>query len=439
MPEFLRKVESPGEYGPLRAGFHFDASRGYTALVGPNNSGKSALLQLIYRTLIDDGEFGASRVVLILPDRDYVEATTETGGQTLTNWNNQLAQQLHGQPLSYASVPPSGPVRPQLPRLLLHGDLIAQVTATNELLLRLGLPPFRLTGPQEVRFENIAVHLQGAGLRGVFHILAALTNADVTAVLIDEPELSLEPRLQRALRDILVDASRDKVIVVATHSHLFLNRSDVEANQLVTRSADGTVVRALTDQRELYDVTFDLLGSSTEDLFFPRNYVIVEGASDQVIVERILNLRGVPSPSIKVLSARGIDTMRDAIDSVVRALVPIVVNDSPYAARVVALIDRPQVRNANLQRLRNDLGDRLYELPTPMIEEYVPSVVYERAHRSKEDDLAQLKQASGNFEDERVLKREISNALAAALTKDDLDEIPLLRDAAQRAIDESHS
>jgi hypothetical protein len=39
-------------------------------------------------------------------------------------------------------------------------------------------------------------------------------------------------------------------------------------------------------REQLYDVTFDLLGSSTEDLFFPHNYLIVEGASDQVIAER---------------------------------------------------------------------------------------------------------------------------------------------------------
>jgi hypothetical protein len=181
-------------------------------------------------------------------------------------------------------------------------------------------------------------------------------------------------------------------------------------------------------------VTFDLLGSSTEDLFFPRNYLIVEGSSDQVVAEKVLALLGYSTRDVKVLSAQGVDEVRGRVLSVVRALVPLVVNDSPYADRVVALIDAPAEREAaNVERLQRDLGERLFILPRSSIEEYVPETVYIRAGRSKEDDAAALRAASGHLASERRLKREISDALAAALVSEDLAALETITEAARRA------
>jgi len=52
-------------YGPIRENFHFDLVEGYTALVSANNAGKSALLQLIFRSLFGEGTFGAEKIALI--------------------------------------------------------------------------------------------------------------------------------------------------------------------------------------------------------------------------------------------------------------------------------------------------------------------------------------------------------------------------------------
>ena len=431
----VQTIALGADYGPLRAGLQYDLRDGYTVLVGPNNAGKSALLQLIFRELVGAGDFGPSRVAMILPDRLYVEPTTQPTGRQLENWNSELLGQLSGQPLQYAQGA-QGPSRPELARLLMHGDLVSQVDAMNELLVRFGLMPFRLGGQQEIRFEDIAVTFQGSGLRGAFHAIAALSNADIRAIIIDEPELSLEPRLQKVLRDVLIDAANEKVIVIASHSHLFLERETVGSNQIVTRTDAQTAVRTLASRQDLHEVTFDLLGSSTEDLFFPRNFIIVEGASDQAIVERILTLLGTPSPMIKVLAARGIDAVRDSVESVIRALVPVIVNDSPYAGRVIAVIDEPADHaHPNVKKLERDLGDRLFILDTPSIEEYIPEGVYEKAGRVRSDDLARLQSLRGNYELLRNLKREVSTALADVLTEADFETIPTLVDATRRASD----
>jgi hypothetical protein len=437
--EVVHNAVASDQYGPLQANFTYDVRNGYTAIAGPNNAGKSAILQLIFRSLVGDQAVGGpGRIALILPDREYVDPTTQTGTRLLSAWNQDLVNTLAGEPLPYGTSAP-GPMRSELVRLLLHGDLIVQVGAINELLVRLGLQPFRLRGAQEIYFEDVRVFLQGSGIRAAMPILAALTNEDVRIILIDEPELSLEPRLQKVLRDVLVEAAETRIIIVATHSHLFLQRDVIEANQVVGRSAPNqTEVRTLAEPRELYDLVFDLLGSSTEDLFFPGNYVIVEGASDQAIVEKVLTLLGKPSPTIKVLSARGIDTVRDAVESVYRASVPLIVNDSPYAGKVVAIIDEPGDPDApNVRKLRENMKDRLYVLDKPSLEEYMPGEIYSRAGLDKDEELKTLVGLRGNRAASEARKREISKALAAEINDTDFESIRLIVDAAQRAIDES--
>jgi predicted ATPase len=103
----------------------------------------------------------------------------------------------------------------------------------SSLFTRLGLDPPVLAGDQEVRFNQIAVYAQGAGLRGLFSILSALTTGEVQLLLIDEPELGLEPQLQRALRDVPREEARERMVIIATHSHLFLNREDPSANYVM--------------------------------------------------------------------------------------------------------------------------------------------------------------------------------------------------------------
>ena len=42
-------------------------------------------------------------------------------------------------------------------------------------------------------------------------------------ILIDEPEISLHPDLQRKLFSLLVEYSKDKQIIVSTHSPYFVD------------------------------------------------------------------------------------------------------------------------------------------------------------------------------------------------------------------------
>jgi hypothetical protein len=121
--DVFRTVTTPEQYGPLQAGFQYDLRKGLSVLVGPNNAGKSALLQMLFRFLMgDESAAGPERIALILTDRDYVQTTAESGGRVLRAWNADLLGQLGGAPLGYAEAP-TGPSRSQLATVLMHGSL----------------------------------------------------------------------------------------------------------------------------------------------------------------------------------------------------------------------------------------------------------------------------------------------------------------------------
>lgn len=424
--------------GPLQPGFRFDLGSGYQALVGGNNAGKSAILQLVFRQAVAHGEFGLDRTCLILPDRHFLSGTNEAGGSRLSTYNTQLFN-LSNPILSYEDPQQrsgSGLNAHELPKILLsHDNMYRQLGRCNELLEALDLPPFVLGEGQRLNFEDVAGVVQGTGLRSVFAILAAMTDQRLRVLLIDEPEISLEPRLQRRLRDLLIEYAleSERAVLVATHSHLFL-APRLEQNSVVERRGEEVFVRPLESEHDKLDLVFRLLGNSPDDLFLPTNYVVVEGASDQVLVEAAMRIVDpAAAEKVKVLAANGITNVAGAIAAVSQVLRPLVVADSPYSARVVAMVDAPRAEHVKqVDQIRQVLGPRLIELEQPSLEEYAPSSLYTAAGLTKEAALDGFSKA-GTEAERRLKKREISTALARALTEEFLSEMPALKEAAERA------
>jgi hypothetical protein len=421
-------------YGPLQENFEFVVPEGYSVLVGANNSGKSGLLQQAFRAGCDENSIGVGGICLILPDRTQLLPSTETQGRALEGFNQELVQHVRGTLLSYEQY--TGPQRGEQARLLLnHTDFERQLQELQVLLARLGLARLVLRTSQSIHFDDIAGHFQGSGLRALRPILCALTDDSLRLILIYEPEEALEPRLQKALRDLLIEKSEGRGVMVATHSHLFLNRREGSANYRVSRTGANVSVEPVTSAEELYGIAFSLLGNSTEDLFFPANYLLVEGASDQIVVERVLALMNVPHGRIKVVSAGGVDAVQDTLAALERALLPVVMEDSPYAQRVVALIDQPAEPGSHtMLELERVLGDRLIRLDEPSLEEAIPEDVYEKAGLNRVGFVEDLNRLRGDYRALHAAKRRVSRELARVVEVDDLESLGRIREAVERAL-----
>jgi hypothetical protein len=117
-------------------------------------------------------------------------------------------------------------------------------------------------------------------------------------IVLDEPELSLHPQLQRRLQGLLSRYAKDRTIVYATHSPYFVAWSDIAAGANIVRvhkTSEGTRVatpsRATLDSiAKLSDDAFNphVLGLDASEVFFLEDGVIlVEGQED------VVNLRGI--------------------------------------------------------------------------------------------------------------------------------------------------
>lgn len=431
--------ETESQQGPINAGFQVNLEGNYVALVGANNAAKTSILQAIFKKFFNQtNSKGRHRTCLILPERIFVDTTTQTGLRTLEQYNGELAGTIGGGNANRSyQFPNYNPFSSELPKLLLnHWNFVEQYHRINTYLQYFGLQEFILNGPQEISFEDIQVAVQGSGLRSIFAILAALTDEHLKLLLIDEPEESLEAGVQKLLRDLMhtVSMQRDMQIIVTTHSHLFLNRKDFTSNYAVRKDNGQVSIERVRSVVELYDITFKMLGSSVEDLFFLYNYMVVEGGSDEVIVNKVMTLKGISSARIKVLSAASIENVGNILYAVSNNITPFIVNDSPYKSRVVALIDKPHdTSEFHYTELKRVLGDRLYELQARSLEEYLPASLYEKCELNKEEVIEKIKQAKNDHNQVSAIKAEVSNKIAGSLTVEDLPKIPTIADAIDKA------
>jgi predicted ATP-dependent endonuclease of OLD family len=421
--------------GAIPAGFPIYLDGNYIVLTGENNAGKSSLLQLLFKRCTSNTPVPFNQVCLILPDRMYVDVNTNTG-RRLEDYNIDLANSISGNNRSYHA-PNIPPMSSDLPKLLLHHtSFLKQANKLLDYFEYFNLPQFDLRGTQEVIFEEIQVIFQGSGLRCIFSILAALTDNNTKLLLIDEPEQSLEPRLQKILRDLLYETSKQKQIIVATHSHLFLNRRDVTSNYVVSKIETVFGLTPVTSEEELYEITFDLLGCSLEDLFFPNNFLIVEGSTDQVIVEKVMQIKNIDKSMIKVVSASGVSKVANILSSVYTSLVPLVLKDSPYKSKVVVLVDRPYKSTdpayEKIEKALIDPDQQLFKLTATTLEDYLHEDLYVKSGLDKIDALKEIEKET-DYEKIFQLKTKNARTIAAALTEDDLKYIPEIVSAVEKA------
>lgn len=83
----------------------------------------------------------------------------------------------------------------------------------------------------------------GSGILNLFRILYGLiVDSSAKIVVIDEPEAYLHPRAQEALSEILVKKSKDKQIILATHSpYIFRKPIQSNANILLFKRKDKLI------------------------------------------------------------------------------------------------------------------------------------------------------------------------------------------------------
>jgi ABC-type cobalamin/Fe3+-siderophores transport system ATPase subunit len=209
------------EQGPIPAGFPIHLEGNFIVLIGPNGAGKTSLLYALFRKNVEKLIDGKTQVCL-LESGNYRDTTILPHERTLEQYNAELAKALR------EGVRSDRPNSHESPKLLLnHANNTLQLQKINSYLEYLGLPEFDIHRKQ----DSI---LQPASYRTVLAILAALTYDYIKMVLIDEPALFLHPQSQKKLQELLYEVSREKQIIVTTHTNGFINRKDLASNYFIS-------------------------------------------------------------------------------------------------------------------------------------------------------------------------------------------------------------
>ena len=156
-------------------------------------------------------------------------------------------------------------------------------------------------------FEDVQHSSEGIGdgVWSIFTICAALYDApDRSTVVIDEPELSIHPALQKRIMRILLEYSKKIQIIVSTHSPYFINWQAIAQGasliRVVKEGVDSICYSIVDDNRKnIESVLRDLnnphiLGLSANEAFFLEdNIILVEGQEDVVIYNKIADKLGI--------------------------------------------------------------------------------------------------------------------------------------------------
>lgn len=280
----------------------------YTTLSGGNNSGKSVLLKNMKIHL-------GRRAYMAGPQRFYhvYELSTQRWNvQDYDSWDNSFRQNFYQEDANTET------------NFIDLGRVIGALNDSKrqelfELCGALIGSQFELKrreedndlSPRYVDMDGQNLSVGSTGTRLLMTLLGLCMDEQFDVILIDEPELGLSPRVQGELARFFADKDRrDQYfphlngIFVTTHSHIFLDRSNISNNFIITKSGRDVEIRQVQSMTQLHDLQFNMLGNSLEALFLPSAFIICEGKTDKPFIERLIQLRH-PGRRVLVLESQG--------------------------------------------------------------------------------------------------------------------------------------
>jgi len=112
-------------------------------------------------------------------------------------------------------------------------------------------------------------------------------------IVIDEPELHLHPRWQLVLLDLFEELSKEtkNQFIISTHSPTFINEQSYKHLIRIYKDENNyskSIVLKDTDSLRLKDIFHIINSTNNEKIFFADVVIFVEGITDRLVFQRIL-------------------------------------------------------------------------------------------------------------------------------------------------------
>jgi hypothetical protein len=134
-------------------------------------------------------------------------------------------------------------------------------------------------------FDDIPFSNVGKGEQSAFKMLLAMDRhaADKHVVLVEEPENHLSFSNLNRLVSLLQARAKSKQLFVTTHSSFVLNKLGLDRLVLLSRDANSSFGELTVETREHF---MKLAGYDTLRLILAKSVILVEGPSDELIVQK---------------------------------------------------------------------------------------------------------------------------------------------------------
>jgi predicted ATP-dependent endonuclease of OLD family len=145
----------------------------------------------------------------------------------------------------------------------------------------------------------------GEGLISLFFMIDSLYDSQQgDIIVIDEPELSLHPSLQKRLIKLFAEYAKDRQIVISTHSPYFIDWSSIKNGAKIARVIKEDNIAKIYQlsgeiSEKIKNMGNDLnnphvFGLDANEVFFLEdNIILVEGQEDVIFYNKIMNELGI--------------------------------------------------------------------------------------------------------------------------------------------------
>lgn len=316
-------------------------STGLTVICGSNNSGKSFLLKKMCELLGSDSYFLAVQRFYNATEFASSQDEDNRKSNTFTNFVGQFRDQSQNTENNQID----------LPRLItdLSNNNREKLFKIASLLLGQQVSFKRVNPDNDLSKHYIEVNgtnmsFASAGTRLLITLLGTLVNPEYNTYLLDEPELGLTPRIQNQLVQFLYNSENRKEyfphienLIVATHSHLFLDKSNLGNNFVIETQNNVIEINQVNSISKLHELQFNLLGNTFESLFLPSLIVLVEGKTDHEFISKVIESR-FPDHRVAVIHTNNDTAIKEELFRLQRLLFDI--STSPYKDRILVVVDK---------------------------------------------------------------------------------------------------
>lgn len=155
--------------------------------------------------------------------------------------------------------------------------------------------------------SSFLVGAASSGERELLTYLFAIFALNVrdALIIVDEPELHLHPKWQKTLLQLFIRLaeSTGNQFLLATHAPTFVSPESIQyVSRVFSRNQKSHILRlntaSLPEAKHLLNI---VNSQNNERLFFADEVVLVEGLSDRVFFEAVLDLHGRSSSSRSIL------------------------------------------------------------------------------------------------------------------------------------------